>query len=242
MKIKEFFGKLLKKYFYNPNWRCLSCGKEIFENEKFCSACKSTLPYNDGAICEHCGRPVIAFETYCSTCKNVLVDLDKCRSPFVYAPPISALIKKAKYDRGIYIIDYFAEQLSLSYLQNYFNADYLTFVPMTEKAQKKRGYNQSKLLAEKLSELINVPVLDCIKKVKETERQATLGRADRLKNLDGAFRVFDKKSINAKSILIIDDVSTTGATAEVIAKRLKDAGARIVNLLTVASTPPIDKY
>ena len=65
---------------------------------------------------------------------------------------------------------------------------------------------------------------------------------ERLKNLDGAFRVFDKKSIAGKSVLIIDDVSTTGATAQVIAKRLKSAGAKIVNLLTVASTPPIDRY
>ena len=242
MKIKELFSNFLKKYFYNPHWRCLVCGEEVFENQNFCEKCKSTLPYNDKAICEHCGRAVVSFETYCSTCKNVLVDLDKCRSPFVYAPPISMLIKKAKYDRGIYLIDYFAEQLSLSYFQNYFNADYLVFIPMSEKAEKKRGYNQSKILAEKLSALINVPVLDCIKKTKETERQATLGRAERLKNLDGAFRVFDKKSVKDKSILIIDDVSTTGATAQVIAKRLKTAGAKIVNLLTVASTPPIDKY
>ena len=242
MKIKELIDKFFKKHIFNPSWRCLACGKEIFENEHFCSACKSTLPYNDGAICEHCGRAVTAFEPYCSTCKNVLVDLDKCRSPFIYAPPISTLIKKAKYDRGIYLIDYFAEQLSLTYLQNYFNADYLTYIPMTKKAMKKRGYNQSKILAEKLSVLINVPVLDCIEKTKETERQATLGRKERLKNLDGAFRISDKKSVKDKSILIIDDVSTTGSTAEVVAKRLKDSGAKIVNLLTVASTPPIDKY
>ncbi len=242
MKIKELINKFFKKHFFNSSWRCLVCGKEIFENEHFCSDCKSSLPYNDGAICEHCGRAVISFEPYCSTCKNVLVDLDKCRSPFIYAPPISTLIKKAKYDRGIYLIDYFAEQLSLTYLQNYFNADYLTFIPMTNKAMKKRGYNQSKILAEKLSTLINVPMIDCIVKTKETERQATLGRKERLKNLDGAFRITDKKSVKNKSILIIDDVSTTGSTAEVIAKRLKDSGAKIVNLLTVASTPPIDKY
>ncbi len=242
MKIKDIIDKILKKYFYNPTWRCLSCGAEVFEKERFCPECKNSLPYNDKAICEHCGRAVIAFEQQCSTCKNILVDLDKCRSPFVYAPPISALIKKAKYERGIYLLDYFAEQLSLTYFQNYFNSDYLTYIPMTEKAIKRRGYNQSKILAEKLSLLINVPVLDCIKKVKETERQATLGRAERLKNLDDAFRVFDKKSVKDKSILIIDDVSTTGATAQAIAKRLKNAGAKIVNLLTVASTPPLEKY
>ena len=174
--------------------------------------------------------------------KNVLVDLDMCRSAFSYEYPMSKLVKDAKYNNAKYLIEFFAEQLSNVYFQNYFNADYLVYIPMTEKAKKKRGYNQSLILAEKLSGLINVPVLHAVKKVKETERQATLSRAERLKNLDNAFRVVDKKSVKDKNILIIDDVSTTGATAQIIANRLKNAGAKTVNLITVCSTPPIDKY
>lgn len=242
MGLKQFFKNLLNKYFYNPNWKCLVCGKEVFEGQNFCDECMAILPYNDGPICDHCGRKVIAFENYCSTCKNVLVDLDVCRSAFSYAYPINKLIKDAKYNNCIYVIDYFAKVLSSVYFQNYFNADYLVFIPMTDDAQRKRGYNQSKILAEKLSERIDVPVLDCLKKVKDTKRQVTLGRAERLKNLDSAFRVVNKKSVVDKSILIVDDVTTTGATAEVVASRLKKAGAKIVNLITVASTPPIDRY
>ena len=116
------------------------------------------------------------------------------------------------------------------------------YVPMTEKALKKRGYNQSKLLAEALSLKTEVPVLDCVVKVKETKRQATLKRGERLKNLKEAFRVCDKKAVKDKTIVLVDDVTTTGATAEVIAERLKSAGAKLVYLITVASTPPIDKY
>ncbi len=242
MGLRQFFKKLLNNYFFNPHWKCLVCGKEVFEGQSFCDDCKKILPYNDGPICDHCGRKVVAFENYCSTCKNVLIDLDTCRSAFNYAYPISKLIKDAKYNNAIYVIDYFARELSSVYFQNYFNADYLVYIPMTEDAKKKRGYNQSEILADKLSEKIDVPVLECLKKVKDTERQATLGRADRLKNLDGAFRVIDKKSVVDKSILIVDDVTTTGATAQIVASRLKRAGAKIVNLITVASTPPIDKY
>ncbi len=242
MSIKQFFKNFFNKYFYNPHWKCLVCGKEVFEGQSFCEYCKKQLPYNDGPICAHCGRKIIAFENYCSTCKNVLVDLDMCRSAFSYAYPISKLIKDAKYNNAIYVIDYFAKELSSVYFQNYFNSDYLVYIPMTEKAEKKRGYNQSKLLAEKLSKRINVPVLECLKKVKDTKRQATLGRVERLKNLDDAFRVVDKKSIVDKCILLVDDVTTTGATAQIIASRLKRAGAKVVNLITVASTPPIDKY
>ena len=242
MGIGQFFKKVLNKYFYNPHWRCLVCGREVFEGQSFCDDCKTRLPYNDGPICEHCGRKIVAFENYCSTCKNVLVDLDMCRSAFSYDYPISKLIKDAKYNNSIYLIDYFAKELSFVYFQNYFNADCLVFIPMTEDAQKKRGYNQSKILAQKLSEKIDVPVLECLKKVKKTERQATLGRAERLKNLSDAFRVVDKKAVKDKSILLVDDVTTTGATAQAVASRLKKAGAKIVNLITVASTPPIDKY
>ena len=179
MKILQSLKRFVKKYFFNPTWRCLVCGKEIFENGRFCDECEKSLPYNDGAICEHCGRKTIAFTAYCSTCKNNLIDLDKCRSVFSYDYPMSKLIKDAKYNNAKYLIEFFAEKLSLVYFQNYFNADYLVYVPMTEKAEKKRGYNQSKILANKLSFLINIAVLDAVKKVKDTKRQATLSRKER---------------------------------------------------------------
>ena len=67
-------------------------------------------------------------------------------------------------------------------------------------------------------------------------------KAERLKNLKDAFTLADKKVVKDKTIVIIDDVTTTGATAQTIAEKLKKAGAIKVYLLTVASTPPIDKY
>ena len=242
MRLKELFKRFIDKYFYNPKWRCVVCEKEIFDDKYVCDECDKELPYNNGAICDHCGRKVIAFENYCSTCKGILVSLDKCRSVYSYGKPVSGLIKKAKYKGAIYLLEFFAQDLSNLYLQQYFNADYMTFIPVTEKAEKKRGYNQSKILCELVSNKTGVPMLDCIKKVTETKRQATLGRKDRLKNLDQAFRVFNKKQVKDKNIMLVDDVTTTGATAEVIAARLKKAGAKRVFLITVASTPPIDKY
>ena len=242
--MKNFFAKVakaIKKYFYNPKWRCLACGKEIFEGN-FCVDCQKELPFNDGIICEHCGRKVIGAERYCSTCKGILVSLDKCRSAFNYAPPISTLIKKMKYDNGKFIADIFSEYLAPLYFKNYFNADFITFIPMTDKAKKKRGYNQGELLAEATSKRVGVPVVDCLQKVKDTDRQAKLGRTERLKNLSDAYRVKSRKIVKDKRILIIDDVSTTGATAQAAAEKLKRAGAKTVCLLSVASVPPIDKY
>ena len=113
---------------------------------------------------------------------------------------------------------------------------------MTAKAQKNRGYNQSKVLAEMLSKKVKIDLIDCLVKTKETERQAKLDRNQRMKNLEGVFRVTSRKLIKEKSVLIIDDVATTGATSENIAKILKRAGASKVFLLTVASVSPKDGY
>lgn len=242
MRLKSFIAKFFKRYFFNSEWVCLSCGREIFGKEKFCEQCLSSLPLNDKHICGHCGRAVIASENYCTTCKNNIVHLDRCRSYFVYKKPVSDMIQRLKYNNQRYLVDYFADCLKMTYLHNYFNADYFAFVPMTEKAKKKRGYNQSQLLANALSQRTGVPVFDGIVKIKETKRQATLNRRERLKNLQEAFRIKDKKLIKEKTVVIIDDVTTTGATAEVIAERLKSAGAKQVYLITVASTSPIDGY
>ena len=242
MNFKAVFARIFKKHIFNADWQCLNCGREIFGKEKFCEQCLSELPVNDKYICGHCGRAVIASENYCTTCKNNLVALDKCRSYFVYEKPISTLIQRLKYSNQRFLVDYFADCLKFTYLQNYFNTDYFVYVPMTEKAEKRRGFNQSKLLAIALSKRTEIPVFDGLVKVKETKRQATLGRKDRLKNLHDCFRVQNKKDAVGKTFVIVDDVTTTGATAEVIAERLKKAGAKTVYLITVASTPPIDKY
>ena len=233
-RIKKFFVK----YLFNVKWRCNACGKEIFKDEYFCESCLKDLPFNDKAYCNHCGRKLKVYAEYCSTCREQLLSVDKARSVFNYDKPISSLIKRAKYDKRLYLLDMFAEYLSNLYLKSYFNADYICFVPMTEKAQKKRGYNQGEILARRVGERVNVEVVDLLEKVKETTRQAKLNRAERLKNLEGVFKVKSRKLVKDKTIVIVDDVSTTGATAENIAKKLKSAGVKTVYLLTVASVAP----
>lgn len=236
MKVfRRFFG-FLKRYFFNPEWRCLACGAEIFEdNAFFCDKCNNELPFIQGAYCNHCGRKTKVPEEYCNTCKNVLVAIDKGRSVFTYDKPINALIKRAKYNGEKYILQALADYLAIAYFKHYMAADFICYVPMTVKTEKSRGYNHGKVLAENLSERINVPVFHCIEKKKETERQAKLTREERKRNLDNAFRITDKKLVKGKTALIVDDVSTTGATAENLAELLKKSGAAAVLLLTVAS-------
>lgn len=238
IKIKSF----LRKYFFNDKWTCNACGKEVFNNKYFCDECEDKLPFIVGAKCQHCGRKTIAYEIYCTTCKNIIVDVDLGRSVFSYSEPISRLLRNFKYNNKQYLADLFGEYLATEYFKNYFRADVIAYVPMTKKATRKRGYNQSMLLAKVLSEKTNLPLVDVVIKKRETERQAKLNRAERLKSLRDAFKVSEKDAVKDKEVLIVDDVTTTGATAQAIAEVLKKAKAKKVYLLTVASVPPIDGY
>lgn len=237
-RIKKFFATLM----FNPKWRCSVCEAENFSDSIFCEKCESELPFNDGYICEHCGRKTVATTAFCSTCAEKMTAIDRARSVFVYEGSIPKLIMGLKYFNQRYLVDYFGEKLAHLYLQNYFGADFIGYIPMTEKSLSKRGYNQSRLLAEEVCKITSVPLYEGIEKVKETKRQAKLNRQERLKNLEGAFRVFERAKIKDKEIVLIDDVSTTGSTAQAVADKLKRAGAKRVYLITVASTPPFEKY
>ncbi len=240
MGLKEKLRLFFDKYFFNVKWKCNACGREIFEDKYFCPECEKSLPFITGASCEHCGRKTAMPEQYCSTCKLGISSVDKGRSVFIYEKPINSLIKKFKFSDGRYLSEIFSVYLSNLYFKNLFDADFITFVPMFSKAERKRGYNQSKLLAESLSEKVNVPLFCDLEKVKDTRRQATLKRKDRILNLEGSFKIKNKSELIDKKILIVDDVTTTGSTIEALAKILKRAGAKAVYFLTVASVPPVD--
>lgn len=242
MNILKGIKSFISKYVFSVKWRCINCGKEIFEQGYFCDDCKKSLPLNEGCICERCGRKAIQTQPVCTTCKQNMQYLDFARSSFSYEKPITALIHRLKFSGRKFYAEPLADYMSVTYYKNLFSSDFITYVPMTEKAERKRGYNQSELLAKALSERVNVQVNGCVVKIKETEKQLKLGREERLKNLKGVFRVHDRRSVKDKNVLIVDDVFTTGATAEVMAKALKGAGAKTVSLLTVASVPPTDGY
>ncbi len=242
MKFFEKISAFFSKYMFNAKWRCVHCNKEIFDGEYFCAECKKKLPYNNGVICQHCGRKLIRSQNYCTTCKGKLTDIDKSRSAYTYAPPISSLIKGMKYNNHRYLAKAFALDLARTYDENGFEVDFVLYVPATVSSVKKRGYNQAELLAKEFCSLTGLPLVECLCKVKETDRQAKLDKADRLKNLKGAFKITDKKLVEYKRILIIDDVTTTGSTSQMIASLLKKAKAEKVYLLSVASVPPKDGY
>jgi ComF family protein len=237
-KIKKFF----KKHIAYEKWTCNACLKENFNGKFVCDDCLEKLKVIGAKSCAHCGRELLNSQNYCTTCKDKLLSTTMGKSVFTYQDTAGALIRRFKYNGAKYMADYFAKEMSNLYFKYYFNTDYLTFVPMTKRAFYKRGYNQSELLAIALSKIVNVQVLGVLEKQKNTKRQAKLNRKERIKNLEHAFKVVDKKLVKGKSFTLVDDVTTTGSTIEVIAKLLLKHGAKEVKYLTVASVPPSCGY
>lgn len=121
-------------------------------------------------------------------------------------------------------------------------ADYILYVPLHKKRLKKRGFNQSERIASRLSEVLDIPVLDCIERVKNTKRLYNMNKINREKELKNGFSI--KENINLiknKSIILIDDIFTTGSTVNEISKILKINGVNHICVFTLLTTY-VDTY
>lgn len=216
---------------------CEICHKELFEGGSFCPECERKMPYNDGYVCKKCGRALKEDYPVCVECKRSLPEYTAARSAFSYEGDVVLLIRKFKTGAK-YLARPFADLLAEAFFKHYGFADIILSVPMTKRALKRRGYNQSELLAKELSARLSVAYNgEMLVKTRDTEAQKFLTVRERAKNLAGSFRVCDRKGCKGKTVLIVDDVLTTGATANAIAKALFSAHASRVLVLTVASVP-----
>ena len=223
---------LIKEIFFPEDFTCDICGVETF-GDNLCPQCKSTVIFNDKNTCPYCGRKTVRPEI-CLECKEKPPLYRKAVSAVVYGEGGAKLIHKFKNGYG-YLKDFFAAQIAEK-IKNLPQPDFIVYVPMSKKSRKRRGYNQTELLAHALSEITGIPAEDgIIVKIKETREQKGLSRKERAENLKGCFKVEKASEIKGKKVLLVDDVLTTGATAEAITEKLLKAGADSVYLATVAS-------
>lgn len=224
--------KFIRKYFFPENITCDICGRETF-GTNLCGDCLKKVTFNNTAVCPICGRKTIRPEI-CIECKDKPPVYDRAVSALVYEEGSVVLISKFKNGKG-YLKEYFAD-LIYEKLLSFPSFDVIVYVPMTGKDTRKRGYNQSKLLARALSERVEIPVINnALVKIKKTHSQKTLTRKEREENLKGSFKVDKPSDIKGMKVLVVDDILTTGATADEIARQLFNSGAVAVYLATVAS-------
>lgn len=216
---------------FPKNYTCEVCGIEIFEG-RLCKKCAKSVQINDGITCPICGRRTQVNDV-CLECSAHSPAFKKAVSALVYKDGAVALVLKYKNGNG-YLKEYFAELLAPKCAQ-FEDADAICYVPMTQKAHRKRGFNQAELIAYELEKRLNLPVLDnALIKIKETPEQKKLTRAERAHNLKGCFKA-DKSVVEGRTLILVDDVLTTGATAEAAIAQLKKCGAKQVYFATVAS-------
>ena len=236
MKFKEFFARMaarIRAYDDTHNYTCDICAREVFAGERICESCRKTLPFIREPFCPLCGRKV-AEEGACTECKRKRLPVDTARSVLLHEGEAARLILRFKRG-GKYLYRTLAELMLPTLKEAFPTAEGLIYVPMTKKAEKKRGFNQSRLVAEELSRKTGLPLLDVVEKKRETPPQKSLGRDEREKNLEGAFHVTDEAEVKGKRLVIIDDILTTGATAGELAVVLKKAGAGEAFALTCTS-------
>ena len=216
---------------------CLLCRLEVEYRHGLCQGCWAKLPVNE-IHCECCALPM-AHESLCGHCQRCPPVFDSVIAPLRYQDPIDQMLCALKYHQQLSFARTAAGLITDTVRESGEPMpDLLIGVPMTHRAVRKRGLNQAVFLARLIGRQLGIPAKSTlIKKLRETDRQSTLNASKRQRNLKGAFHC--KGSLEDKHIALVDDILTTGATANEISKVLKAAGANRVDIWVCARTPEV---
>ncbi|MCL2375387.1 MAG: ComF family protein [Firmicutes bacterium] len=238
MGIKAFFKKIstVTSEMLFPDVCCLSCGAELNGITKYnlCLDCQVEI---NKFFCDRCGRHKEDTAQFCDRCiEHGEYHFEFARSSVVFNQSTQRLIHKLKYGDAKYLIDHFVPFLIDTAEENKLAPDIVTFVPLHKKRRKQRGYNQAELLAKAFCEKKGLECKALLEKTQHTKNLTRLTRKEREEHIANTFAfIGEKNEIKNKSVLLIDDVFTTGTTANECAKVLKKAGAEKVLVLSFAS-------
>lgn len=221
---------------------CFACGKDLPWNATapLCSACEKGLALPGPLICQRCGVVLKSGGAHCFHCRASKGAEFKCkiiRSACNFNEFSRGLVYALKYQGIDYVAPYMGNLMARRFamLAELAGVEVVIPVPLFKKRLKKRGYNQSELLARSFCKQTNLPLdTTSLIRVRDTGSQTKLGRAARVTNMADAFEVKDASSVKGKIILLIDDVATTGSTLEACAQALRKAGAKRVVAFTFA--------
>ncbi len=200
-----------------------------------CFKCEKELPRITGAICYKCARE----KNKCS-CKGTQNYYDAIAAPFYYEGCVRHGVHIFKFRNGLRNYEAYSAEMSETVKERFSDVkfDYITEVPMTRKSRKKRGYNQCFYLAKGISENLGIEHnSEVISKIYNTKIQHEIKYYLRKGNLTGVFDIPNPSDVRGKTILLCDDISTTGETLNECAKMLWLYGAEKVYCIALAVTP-----
>lgn len=198
-----------------------------------CAPCDADLPRLATQHCDTCALPITS-GTRCGACLSDPPAYDHVCAPFTYAFPIDALVQALKYRGMLAIAPVFGSALARSLDER---PDVIIPMPLADARLRERGFNQAQEIARHVAKITGLPLLPrACRKVRDTQPQAALPWKERAKNMRKAF-VCDE-DFTGKHVAVVDDVMTTGATLNELARNLKQAGAVRVTGLVAARTLP----
>ncbi len=208
---------------------CVCCGEPIEEEEELCEYCREMLyRFDPLTYCIRCSRK----KRDC-ICKSRLFFYNACIAPFFNIAAAKQAMYRLKFSRKPFVARFFAEQMALCVKNEYRKVlfDVICYVPMPKKRERSRGYNQSRLLAQELSKILHIPVQhDLVVCHKRSAIQHDLPVNKRAQNVFGLYTC--TKDYDGKTVLLVDDIKTSGATLNECAKQLTIAGASAVYCVT----------
>lgn len=223
--------------------KCVFCeGERDGGGEFLCRTCLNDIGFINSPICEVCGVPADISYDYpeggfaCGVCRQSPYEFDRARSLGHYDTVLRQLIHCFKYQKQLGVLPDI-ERL----LEKYFSDcrdDYAGFVvspvPLHFNKMKERGFDQAFLLARQVAGILSAPLASALlRRVSETSAQATKTKSQRAQNIKGVFEVDRPERVAGKNILLVDDVFTTGSTANEASKMLKKAGSEKVFVFTL---------
>ncbi|MDH5682353.1 MAG: ComF family protein [Spirochaetota bacterium] len=206
---------------------CEDCLSEIplICEQRHCKVCGSLYFVDEKELCQHCGS---GFHETIYFKKNI--------SRFSYMGPIQKLILQGKFHSRRIVWTFLGKEM-LSDLQdmNWDPEMLVTPVPVSKQRLAERGFNQSDIMGRIIARGLGLSYkAKCLKKIKNTARQASLNHIDRITNPVGSFIIKDIKAVNGKPVLLVDDVFTTGSTVNECSRVLLQAGAKEIYTVTAA--------
>jgi ComF family protein len=243
-----------EQYFFPALWQgvlsllfprhCVLCGESLEPGYLLClcPACWGGLPRVTQPFCPKCGRPIrgrtaVPFDTACGECRLEERRFRVCRSAGVYEGRLKECVHMLKYEKkrelartlGLFMAEVVGPEI------RGVNYGGIVPVPMHRRRLRERGFNQALLLAQEMGRRTGIPVLRRVLRRSEAHApQSTLSRAERLESVKGAFELRDEGKVCGKHLLLMDDVFTTGATAEECVRVLLRGGAMAVDIVTLA--------
>ncbi|WP_347902373.1 ComF family protein [Pseudomonas purpurea] len=220
---------------------CLLCNEPSDTPQAICTPCETELPWL-GDHCQTCALPLPVAGMTCGQCLKQPPAFEQVIAPWTYNFPVDSLITRfkhnAKWPYGRLLGELLAQSLQHRFDEGLTRPDALVPVPLASKRLRERGYNQAAMLAHWLSDSLKLACDEgLLLRTHDTAAQQDLDAKARKQNLRTAFALTAGAVVTGRHLALVDDVLTTGATAESLARLLLKAGAARVDVYCLARTP-----